>query len=99
MPQLPMPLCMQSLPTIFPPVMVPAVHLLLALLDAGPILGGVMLDAGARLSESLADIALMPWMLLEWFYLAQVGNQQRWVDAGWVNEWTYGSVHHGEATT
>lgn len=36
----------------------------------------------------------MPWMLLEWFYLAQVGNQQR---CG-VNQWTSGLVH-GEATT
>lgn len=33
---------MQSLPTIFPPMMVPVVHLLLAVLDAGPILGGVI---------------------------------------------------------
>lgn len=33
LPQLPLPLCMQGLPTLVPPIMVPAVHLLLALLD------------------------------------------------------------------
>lgn len=51
-PQLPLPICMQGLPTIVPPTMVPAVHLLLALLD----------------------VVMLPWMLLEWFYVSEVGH-------------------------
>lgn len=51
-PQLPLPICMQGLPTIVPPTMVPAVHLLLALLD----------------------VVMLPWMLLQWFYVSEVGR-------------------------